>query len=417
MLIDSRFNIGEGIKNFGKDSNITNVSTGIIGGFTIGLVAIPLIIKAGESANLAPEIIESWVFSTYFFGALVGIVLALGYRIPIVGAWSIPGCFAVTQVIAGYTMEQAVGAFLISGIIVLLLGLTGFIQKIVKYIPSQIMSAMVAGVLFGWAQKIIGAFQSEFIICVAGVIGYWVSAKLLKKVPPVLGTFIFGLVATFAIKGVDFSQVTFGVAKPIIFMPSFSAQSIMSISIPLALLIIGAENMQAIGVLTSEGYNPPINVMTIFSGIGGLIAPWTGGHNANIAGPMTAFCSDKSAGPKEKRYVAAVWNGILFGALGLFAPASLSLLNILPVELINLLVGLVLMGIIIGALNSSFGTKRFQKGAFFSFVIALSGLTVLGIGSAFWALLIGTLVSLLLEKNHFTKEYSEDSEVEEANRL
>lgn len=396
-----RFNISEGIRNFGKDSTVQNVSTGVIGGFTIGLVALPIILSAGQSANLPVEVIESWVFSVQVFGALAGIILALGYRLPIAGAWSIPGMFAIAQVMDGFTMNEAVGAFLVAGIIVLVLGLTGWINKVVQYIPQEIMDAMVAGVLFSWSAKIIPAFQNEPLIAIIGVIGYCLSVKVLRKIPPVLGTFIFGLIAVMVLNNPDFTQLEFGFAKPMLFAPTFTLQSIISIGIPLALLVICAENMQAIGVLRSNGYKVPINQMTIVSGIGGLIAPWTGGHNANIAGLMTAFTAVDDAGPKEKRYVASIWNGILFGALGVFAPLSVSLLGILPVDFINLLVGLVLLGIVIGALTSSFGSKRFHKGSFFSFMVALSGITVFGIGCAFWALVIGCLVSLILEKNDF----------------
>lgn len=401
MITEPGFDIGAGLKNFRKDSNLTNVSTGIIGGFTIGLVAIPLVLKAGEAANLSANIVESWVFSTYFFGALVGIILALGYRMPIAGAWSIPGIFAITQVMAGYTMNEAVGGFLLSGLIVLIIGLTGWMKKIASAIPGPIMMAMVAGVLFKWATGILSAFSSAPILCIIGIVGYWASTKILKRIPPVLGTFIFGIAGAAILGTLNVDNLSVGFASPMFFVPSFSVQSIISISIPLAALVIGAENMQAYGVLRTEGYDAPINSMTILSGIGGLIAPLTGGHNANIAGPMTAFCSDELAGPKEKRYVAAVYNGIVFALLGLFAPISLSLINLLPKALISLLVGLVLMGIITSALQNSFGQKRFVKGAFFAFVIALSGLTMLKIGSAFWALVIGTIISLIFEKDDF----------------
>ncbi|MCK8825378.1 benzoate/H(+) symporter BenE family transporter [Fuchsiella alkaliacetigena] len=407
MNFESGFDVKLGLKSFFADANITNVSTGLIGGFTIGLVAVPLVIRAGEAANLSSAVINSWLFSAYFFGAITGIILALGYKIPVCGAWSIPGIFAVTQVMSGFTMNEAVGAFLVSGLIILLLGLSGFMKKLVSFIPDPIMMAMVAGVLFNWALGILGAFENAPLLAIAGVIGYLVSMKVLDRIPPVLGTFVFGVIMAAALGGLNFSEVSLGVVRPVFFRPSFSVQSIISISLPLAILVIGAENMQAYGVLKAEEYQGPINAMTVISGIGGLIAPWSGGHNANIAGPMTAFCTDEIAGPKEGRYVAAVFNGIVFALFGLFAPVSISIINLLPVALIDLLVGLVLMGIITSALQKSFGEGKFIMGAFFSFVIAVSDVTLLSIGSAFWALVIGTVVSLLIEKESFDKMLGE----------
>lgn len=401
MIIEPYGNFMDNLRSFFKDSTLTNVSTGILGGFTIGLVAIPLVMKAGEAAKLSPEVVASWLFSVYFFGGIVGIILALMYKQPICGAWSIPGIFAVTQVLGNFTMNEAVGAFLVSGIIVLILGLTGWIKKIVSFVPVPIMMAMVAGVLFKWALGIVTAFQGAGILCVIGAIGYALSKKFLRKVPPVLGSFIFAVAAAAYMGKLNMTGLEFGLAKPVFFMPSFSLQSLISISLPLSMLVIGAENMQAYGVLRTEKYKAPINAMTIISGIGGLIAPWFGGHNANIAGPMTAFCSGPDAGDPKGRYVAAIWNGILFAALGLFAPAAISMIHLLPKEIILLLVGLCLMGIIIDALTQSFGSKKFRIGCFTAFVIAMSGMTMFTVGAAFWSLVLGTIVSLIIEKKDF----------------
>lgn len=413
MSMEKGFNIQKGIKSFWKDSNITNVSTGIICGAIFSIISIPLILAAADTVNLAPEIVESWMFSAFFFGAMVGFPLALGYQMPIAGAWSIPGVFAVAQVMAGFTFNQTVGGFLGSGLIVLLVGLSGTMKKITSRIPGPILNAMVAGVLFKWATNIIGAFEEAAILSIIGLIGYLVSLKFLKRIPPVLGTFIFGFIGAGALGLLKFESIVFGIAKPVFVPPEFTLQAFISISIPLAILVLAAENMQAYGVLKTEKYNPPINTMTVLSGIGGFIASLFGGHNANIAGPMTAFCATEQAGDKDKRYVAAVWNGIVFGAFGLFAPLAISLIGILPRPLINLLVGLVLMGIVISALQGTFRSERFVKGAFFSFIISLSGITMFQIGSAFWAIVIGVVISLLLERDDFKGEYEENRNAEE----
>lgn len=401
MIFEKGFNLKKGISDFSEEANINNISTGLIGGGTLALVSLPLVIKAGQSAGLSPEVISSWTFSIFFFGSIVGIILAIGYQQPIAGAWSIPGIFAVTQVIGNFSMNEAVFGFFIAGLIVFILGISGTVKKAVNYIPNSIMMAMVAGVLFKWALGMIDAFDKAPVICLAGAIGYWVSKKLWKSIPPVLGTFIFGIIVAGFLGQLSYESINFGIAHPIIFRPAFSWQAILSISIPLAMLVIGAENMQAYGVLKEQGYDAPINSMTILSGIGGMIAPWMGGHNANIAGPMTAICSAKEAGKKSGRYVAGISNGIAFGIFGILAPLSLSMIDLLPTALVNLLVGLVLMGIITGALKASFGTDRFAVGSFVALVIGISGITILQIGAAFWAVVLGSVVSLLFEPDDF----------------
>jgi benzoate membrane transport protein len=156
------------------------------------------------------------------------------------------------------------------------------------------------------------------------------------------------------------------------------------------------------GVLLGQGYQVPFNAMTIVSGIGGIVTSFFGGHNANIAGPMTAICSSDEAGEaKESRYAASVVNGILFGAFGLFASFALAFVKGLPGNLVNLIAGLAMINVLYNAFNDGFSTRKFKFGSFFALVIAMSGITILKIGAPFWALVAGTLISLIVEPKDF----------------
>lgn len=395
--------LASGIKSFWGDQCFGSVSNGIIDGLAFGIIAIPLIQKAAASASLPPEILESWLVTVYVGGGLLSIFMALYYKLPIVGAWSIPGAFALAQVLGNYTFNEAVGGFFTAGLIVFLLGITGTIKLLVSKIPVPIMMAMVAGTLFGWGAKLVSSFQTAPVISLIGVAGYVISKKVMKKVPAVVGTMVFTLIGAIVMGQVNFVGIDWSIAKPVFIMPHFNFSACLSIGIPLALLVVCAENMQAIGVQIAIGRKPPVNAMTIISGIGGMLAPFGGGHNCNIAGPMTAWAALDECGDVDKRYVAAVWCGIVFAITGIFAKATMSLLNMLPMEATNVIVGLVLMSMIIGGLEDSFGTGKFKFGNFASFTIAVSGVAFFGIGSAFWALVVGTAVTLLLEK----KDYDE----------
>lgn len=392
-----------GLKSFWGDQNFANVSNGIIDGLAFGIIAIPLIQKAAATASLSPELVNSWLVTVYVGGGIMGIFMSLYYKLPIAGAWSIPGAFALAQVMGNYTFNETVGGFLAAGVIVFVLGITGSIKQLVRRIPSQIMMAMVAGTLFGWASKLIGAFQTAPIISFIGLFGYVVCKRFFKRIPAVLGTMIFTLVGAAVMGKLNFTGLDFGIATPVFIPPAFNGTAVISIGIPLALLIVCAENMQAIGVQIAIGKKPPVNGMTIISGIGGLIAPFFGGHNCNIAGPMTAWAGSEDCGPVDQRYVAAVWCGIIFAITGIFAPLTMSVLGMLPPEATLVIIGLTLVSMIIGGLQESFGSCKFKFGSFASFAIAMSGIVVLKIGSAFWALVIGTIITLLLEK----KDYDE----------
>ena len=163
--------------------------------------------------------------------------------------------------------------------------------------------------------------------------------------------------------------------------------------------MIGAENAQATGVLMAEDYRPPVNAMTIISGIGGVAAGFLGGHNANIAGPMTAICSSEQAGEnKEGRYAATVVNGVLFAAFGLLAGAAVPIVLSLPSALIGTVAGLAMIGVLLSAFQNAFGKSLGnQTGAFVALAVAMSNVSFIGISAPFWALVAGVIVSALVE--------------------
>lgn len=151
----------------------------------------------------------------------------------------------------------------------------------------------------------------------------------------------------------------------------------------------------------AEGYRPPINMMTTISGLGGIAAGFLGGHNANIAGPMTAICSSEQAGEnKEGRYAATVVNGVLFGAFGLIAGAAVPVVMSLPGALIGTVAGLAMIGVLLAAFQNAFGrTLGNQTGAFVALAVAMSNISILGISAPFWALVAGVIVSFIVERD------------------
>ena len=170
------------------------------------------------------------------------------------------------------------------------------------------------------------------------------------------GSLLFGILAAVVRGQFHFEVSDYGLAGPMLIMPKLNPGTIMSVSIPLAVLVIGAENAQAIGVLKGAGYKVPINAMTIASGIGGIVTSFFGGHNANIAGPMTAIIAADGNGPKEYRYGGAVLNGIGLVAFGVLASYALGVVAGLPSALVSLLAGLALINILINALKDAFGS-------------------------------------------------------------
>ncbi|GEA18955.1 benzoate/H(+) symporter BenE family transporter [Moorella sp. E306M] len=393
---------GEGWRNLWGKLNANTITTGIVA--TIFGCSGPalIVMNAAQNAKLTDVQTISWLFSIYFFGGLISIILGLYYKMPINGAYSIPAAVMLASALPLFSFNEAVGAYLIAGILVLFLGVSGMIGKAMRWVPLPIVMAMIAGAMIRFGTGIVTSTQQAPVIAGAALAGYFLGQRLTKKVSPILWSLVVGVVVALLVGGFKFADVKITWLLPRFFAPDFSAGAFFAIAIPLAVLVIGAENAQAYGVLTAQGYKAPINAMTIISGIGGIITSFFGGHNANIAGPMTAICSSDEAGPdKSGRYAATIVNGLTFGAFGLFASVAVPFVKALPVQLVSLLAGLAMIGVLLSAFELAFSSKKFRYGAFFALVIAMSGITILKISSPFWSLVGGIVVSLLVEPKDF----------------
>jgi benzoate membrane transport protein len=358
-----------------------------------------IILQAAENGGLTNSQAVSWLFGIYVLGGLITLGMALYYKQPLMGAWTIPGAVLIGIVLSGFNIQQAAGAYLVSGVLVFLVGISGRFRDVVDRLPQPIIMGMIAGVLISFTVDIVNSVSNAPYIAGLGFIGYLFFYRFFENIPGIVGAIALGTGAAYWQGVTAFSEVSLRIARPEFVVPTFSIESMVSIALPLTVLVIGAENMQAIGVLQAEEYEPPINSMLVVSGIGGILASFMGGHNANIAGPMTAITSsDESGLPKEGRYVSSVIGGVLFGAFGLIAAAATSIVNAIPSSLISLLAGVAMISVLISAFEQSWvDSSKYRYGTFFALIIGISGVSFFGIGAPFWSLVGGALVSLVAE--------------------
>ena len=262
-----------------------------------------------------------------FLADLLGIFLALKYRQPISGAHSIAGAVLVAGSLTHFTINEAIGAYIVANIIVILLGATGLIDKAMKWIPTPIVMGMIVGVMIRFTTDMISAVTISPLLAGSAILVFLLSSRYLKKVPPVLSALIVAVILAVVTGAFSVQNVQSEFILPQMIMPAFSLDAIVSIGIPLALLIIATENAQASGVLMAQGYKPPNSAMAVNGSAVGLIASLFGAHAINIAGPMTAICSAKEVGKKEGRYAASVANGFFFSVFGLLQHLSFHLLS------------------------------------------------------------------------------------------
>ncbi|WP_158738078.1 benzoate/H(+) symporter BenE family transporter [Alteribacillus sp. YIM 98480] len=400
-------------KSLFKSLNINTVSAGILAA-VFGCTGPALIVMSGaENGGLTEVETISWLFAIYFFGGLLGIILSLRYRQPIAGAYAIPGAVLVAGALSNYSLNEAAGAYLVAGVIVFILGISGLISKVMHWIPVPIVMAMIAGAMISFGTDMILSVEEAPLIAGSAILVYLLSSTFIKKVPPILPAFGVAAFLAFIMNQFVMENMEPSFIVPQLVLPVFSLDAIISISVPLALLVIGAENAQATGVLITQGYKPPVTAMTILSGIGGVVTSFFGGHNANIAGPMTAICASEEAGKdKQARYASVMVNGVLFVAFGLVAGVAVPFVTAMPGVLIGTVAGLAMIGVLLNSLQSAFSKSKFQVGSFFALIIGMSGISLFQINSPFWAIIGGVIVSLLMERKDFHTINSEDKGTE-----
>lgn len=390
----------EGLRDLPAAINLNSVSAGAVAAIFGCSGPALIVIGAAAAGKLTSGQTVAWLLAIYGLGGLISLLLALRYKMPINGAYSIPGAAIMTAAFASFSFPEIVGAFIMSGAIVLLLGVTGVIGRIMHWLPMPIVMAMIVGAMIRFGVGAVDSVKAAPFIAGSAALAFFLTMRFVKSFPPVLAALIVGLFAAAATGAIQAATVDIAFVAPEFTTPVFTMAAFFGVAVPLAALVIGAENAQATGVLMAEGYKPPVNAMTIVSGIGGILAGFMGGHNANIAGPMTAICSSEQAGEdRSKRYGATVVNGVLFGAFGLLAGVAVPFVLALPRPLIAVVAGLAMIGVLLSALQHGFAKQQgHQVGAFVALVVAMSSLNLFGISAPFWALVCGVIVSLLADR-------------------
>jgi benzoate membrane transport protein len=402
-MIETGFGIGSGIRDLPKSLTLSALTYGV----TAWLFAVTgpflIYVNAARQGNLSTLELNSWIFGGYFFCGLLSVALSLYYRLPLLAAITIPGGVLVAAALTHLSFEEIIGAYLVTGALITAVGATGAVKRGMEWLPMPIAMAMVAGILLPFGMGIITSLQQTPLVSGATLIAY-LSVSLVKplarRFPPVLGAIIVGLIAVAAVGQANWRLLTFGFAEFKFFTPQFTWPAAVELVIPLALTVIAVQNAQGIAILQNMGYRPPLDVVTITSGVGSILVAPFGSQSVCLAGPMTGIVTNPSVGPKECRYAAALVTGILWMVFGLFSPMATALSQILPASLVNLLAGLALLEVLGSCFAAAFGEK-FRLGALFTFLITISGIRVLNIGAPFWGLVGGTFVSALLERQDF----------------
>lgn len=386
--------------DFIRDLTPENASAGLVAG-VFGLSAGVIHISAGTAAGLDSSFIMIWVISYLMINGLFGLLVPSYYRLPLPMANSIPGALLFAAVIPVVGLEAALGATLIAGAISLVAGLTGVMATVMRLIPMPIVMGMIAGVLLSFGTRMVGSLDDALLPAAIMILSFFLAARLFRRVPPLLVAMGAGIAYLMA-AGVDFSGIQATVRFPEFVVPEFTLGAFLAYGLPLAIILVGMETPAGVGLVKGMGYDKvPANGITAVGGLGTMISSFFNLHSTCIAAPMTGICSSPEAGERDKRWVAAVITGAIFVVCAPFYGYVVSLIEATPGYFIAIIAGLALVRVLTSALAIAFSGKKHEMGALFAFLIAASGIQILGIGASFWALVLGVLISMIFETKDF----------------
>ena len=389
--------VGRNLRDSLRYAGVSTVGAGFVA-FLLGATGPALLVyQAATNAGYPTEIINSWFFAIYVGGGLLSLLLAYLYREPICGAFPIAGSALLVTVLAGYSLPEAVGAFLVSGVLVAIIGFSGLFDSIMERVPNEVIMGALAGILLHFGIEVFAAVPEQPLLVGAMISAYLVAFRYVSVLPPALLALLVGLVVAGLGGQFAVGDVSLSLSRPVLVWPAFDPTALLSIALPLTLLAVATQNAPGVGILWANGYRPPVNAITIYSGLGSILTAPLVGNGLNIAAPMTAVCAGPDSHPDpDNRSLASVAQGLFFIAFGLAGATAVSLIRALPTALIVSLAGLALLPVILQALRLSVGQTKHTLAAGIALFVGASNLTILGINSAFWAIVAGMVVARFL---------------------
>jgi benzoate membrane transport protein len=379
-----------------RDFSLSAVVAGfvtVLVGFTSSAV---IVFQAANAVGAGPAEIASWMWALGLGMGFTCIGLSLRYKMPVVTAWSTPGAAMLITVPAGISLGEATFAFLVSALLIIVAGFSGWFERAMSRIPVSIASGMLAGVLLRFGMDLFVAMKTQFLLAFAMFCVYLV----LRRIKPryaVIAAFALGILIAAAQGLMRWETVHLELANPVWTTPQFSWSAFIGVAIPLFVVTMASQNIPGVAVIRASGYPVPISPVIGWTGIATFILAPFGAYALNLAAITAAICMGREAHEDPaRRYVASICAGVFYILIGLFGATVGALFAAFPRELVFAVAGLALIGTIGNGLAAALSNERDREPALITFLVTASGVALFGIGSAFWGLLAGVLAILIL---------------------
>ncbi len=371
----------------------------VVAGFVTVLVGFSssgiLIFQAAQALGATPVQTSSWLWALCLGMAVTSIGLSFRYKTPIATAWSTASAAMLISIASSLNMAEAIGAFIISALLISVVGFTGLFERVMTRVPLSLAAAMLAGILLRFGMGAFTAINTQPTMILAMFCAY----LFMRRIQPrysVLAALVVGVVIARWQGSLHFQHLELAMVHPVWVWPQFSVHSVIGVAIPLFMVTMASQNMAGVAAIKSFGYHAPISPIIGWTGIANLIFAPFGAFSINLAAITAAICLGREAHEdKNKRYVAAVFAGVFYLLMGVFASTMAALFAAFPQELVVALAGIALLGTIGNGLATALQHENEREAALITFLVTASGLSVWGIGSSFWGLVAGGFVLLL----------------------
>ncbi|QMM52888.1 benzoate/H(+) symporter BenE family transporter [Enterobacter sp. RHB15-C17] len=374
----------------------------VLAGFVAVLVgyasSAAIIWQAAAAAGATPQQIAGWMTALGIGMGVSTLALSLWYKSPVLTAWSTPGAALLATSLQGVTLAETIGIFIFANALILLCGVTGLFARLMKIIPHTLAAAMLAGVLLRFGLQAFSHLEGHFMLCGSMLLA-WLVAKAFAPRYAIVATLLVGSVAAWAGGDVVTDNLAFRVVLPEFIAPKFTFTTLVSIGLPFFLVTMASQNAPGFATMKASGYPVAVSPLIIFTGALALLFSPFGVFSICIAAITAAICQSPDAHPDaSKRWLAAAAAGVFYLLAGIFGGSITALMAALPLSWIQTLAGLALLGTISGSLYQALQHEAERDAAIVTFLVTASGVTLLGIGSAFWGLIAGGICFVVLSR-------------------
>ena len=381
-----------------RDQSLSAVAAGFVTVLVGFASSVAIVFQAAQALGATSAQTASWMWALGIGMGLTCIGLSLRWRMPVVTAWSTPGAAVLVTSAAGVPMDEAVAGFLVSAALIAVAGFSGLFERMLGRIPLSLASAMLAGVLLRFGIDAFTSIQAQPVL-VLSMLATWLLTRRVWPRYAIIATLLAGIAVAAATSQLQLAGLRLELAQPVWTTPRPSLASVLGVALPLFVVTMASQNVPGVAVIRASGYAVPVSPAIGWTGATNLVLAPFGGFALNLAAITAAICMGPEAHPDPaRRYVAAVWAGIFYLLVGVFGATVAGLFAAFPSELVLAIAGIALFGTLGNSLATALHAVDEREAALVTFLVTASGLSLLGIGAAFWGLVAGVIVRLVLHR-------------------